>query len=68
MEPCEYIDSTFLGILINMLKHIEKSGGDLKLASIGDEIKFILDISRTSESFKIYPDTETALRSFIHDR
>jgi anti-anti-sigma factor len=64
MKPCEFMDSTFLGILINTLKQIEKSGGKLKLASIHDDTKVILDITRISEIFIIYPDTETAIKNF----
>jgi anti-anti-sigma factor len=67
MEPCKYIDSTFLGILINSLKQIEKRGGNLKLASVNNEARFILDVTRISEVFKIYPDTDTALKSFIEN-
>jgi anti-sigma B factor antagonist len=64
MKPCEFIDSTFLGVLVNSLKQIQKSNGNLKLASIHDDAKILLDITRITEIFTIYPDTEAAIESF----
>ncbi len=64
MKPCEFIDSTFLGVLVNSLKQITKSNGNLKLASIHDDAKVLLDITRISEIFKMYPDTDSAVDSF----
>ena len=64
MKPCEFIDSTFLGVLVNSLKQIKRSNGNLKLASIHDDAKVLLDITRITEIFNIYSDTETALESF----
>jgi len=65
METLKYIDSTFLGILINSLKQIEKRGGHLKLASVHNNARNILDITGISNIFKIYPDTDKALKSFL---
>ena len=65
MGPCEYIDSTFIGIMVNTFKLIDKSGGELKLADVHSEARAVLDITRISEMFKIYSDTDSALKSFI---
>ena len=64
MKPCEFMDSTFLGVLINSLKQIQRSNGNLKLASVHNDAKVLLDITRISEIFTIYPDTESAVQSF----
>ena len=64
MKPCEFIDSTFLGVLLYSLKQIQKSDGILKLAAIHDDAKVLLDITRISEMFDIYPDADTAIQSF----
>jgi anti-anti-sigma factor len=64
MKPCEFIDSTFLGVLVNSIKQIKKLNGNIKLASIHDDAKVLLDITRITEIFNIYPDTEAALESF----
>ena len=64
MKTCEFMDSTFLGVLVNSLKQSEKSNGSLKLASVHDDAQAILDITRISAIFKIYPDKEEAIKSF----
>jgi anti-anti-sigma factor len=64
METCEFMDSSFLGVLINSLKQMEKMNGSLKLASVHDDAQVILDITRISDIFKIYSDKEEAIKSF----
>jgi|ERR1035437_2160508 anti-anti-sigma factor len=64
MKSCEFMDSSFLGVLVNSLKQLEKSNGNLKLASVHDDAQTILDITRISDLFKIYPDKDEAIKSF----
>ncbi|MDR3609407.1 MAG: STAS domain-containing protein [Ignavibacteriaceae bacterium] len=64
MNLCEYMDSSFLGVLINSLKELEKVNGNLKLASVHDDAQTILEITRMSDVFNIYPDKEEAIKSF----
>jgi anti-anti-sigma factor len=64
MKTCEFMDSSFLGVLINSLKQLEKLNGTLILASVHDDAQVILDITRISDLFKIYPDKEEAVKSF----
>lgn len=64
MKSCEFMDSSFLGVLINSLKQLERSNGSLKLASVHDDAQTILDITRISDMFKIYPDKDDAIISF----
>ena len=62
MKSCEFMDSTFLGVLVNSLKQSEKSNGNLILASVHDDAQAILDITRISGLFKIYSDKDEALK------
>jgi anti-anti-sigma factor len=64
MKNCKFMDSSFLGVLINSLKQLEKSKGSLKLASVHDDAQIILDITSISDIFHIYADKEEAIRSF----
>ena len=64
MKNCKFMDSSFLGVLVNFLKQLEKSKGKLKLASVHNEAQVILDITRMSDLFHIYPDKEEAIKSF----
>lgn len=65
MKDCEFMDSSFLGVLVISLKQLQKSKGSLKLASIHDDAQVILDITRISDIFNIYPDKEEAIKSFL---
>jgi len=64
MENCEFMDSSFLGVLINFLKQVARSKGSLKLASVHDDAQVILDITKIADLFNIYPDNESAIKSF----
>ena len=64
MKSCEFMDSSFLGVLVNSLKELEKFSGKLKLASVHDDTQSILDITRMSDVFNIYPDKDEAIKSF----
>ena len=64
MKPCEFMDSSFLGVLVNSMKQLGKSKGILKLASVHDDAQTILDITRMSDLLKIYPDKDEAVKSF----
>jgi anti-anti-sigma factor len=64
MQSCEFMDSSFLGVLINSMKQVEKQNGSLKLASVHDDAQAILDITRISDIFKIYSNKEEAINSF----
>jgi len=64
MENCEFMDSSFLGVLINILKQLAKVKGSLKLASVHDDAQVILDITKIADLFNIYPDNEEAIKSF----
>ncbi|MDR3667943.1 MAG: STAS domain-containing protein [Ignavibacteriaceae bacterium] len=64
MKLCEFMDSAFLGVLINSMKLLEKLNGCLKLASVHDDAQVILDITKISDLFKIYSNKEEAVSSF----
>ena len=64
MKECEFMDSSFLGALVNSLKELERKDGILKLASVHDDTQTILDITRMSDIFKVYNDKDEAIKSF----
>ncbi len=60
----EFIDSSCLGVLVSTNKSIKESRGDLKLASMSDEVKSIFEITRLNKVFEIYETTNEAIESF----
>jgi anti-anti-sigma factor len=64
LDKCEFMDSTFLGALINGLKKISEKGGKLKLASVHSDAKTLLEITGTEKLFEIFKTKQGALESF----
>jgi anti-anti-sigma factor len=64
MENCKFMDSSFLGVLIISLKKLQRTKGSLKLASIHNDARVLLDITRISDLFNIYPNKQEAIKSF----
>jgi anti-anti-sigma factor len=64
LNKCEFMDSTFLGALINGLKKVTEKGGKLKLASVHSDAKILLEITETDKIFEIFSTRQGALDSF----
>jgi anti-anti-sigma factor len=64
ISQCEFIDSTFLGVLVLSLKSIAKIGGDLRLVRPHEVVKTLMDKAGTLNVFNVYNSTEEAINSF----
>ncbi len=64
MNECEYIDSTFLGVILAAFKKTTAVGGDIRLVGFKASAQSVMDITGTSRIFKIYPSIKQALSSF----
>jgi anti-sigma B factor antagonist len=58
------IDSSGLGTLVALYASARKTGGDIKLANLGNHIKEALQITRLVTVFEIFGRTEDAVASF----
>jgi anti-sigma B factor antagonist len=54
------MDSTALGALVQMLKTLRSSGGELRLAAVGDAVSRVLSITRLDQVFSIYATLDAA--------
>jgi anti-sigma B factor antagonist len=63
-KECTFIDSTFLSTLVTTLKHLHGKGGDLRLSSIGSEIRSLLELTGTAKVFQIFDDKREAIQSY----
>jgi anti-sigma B factor antagonist len=63
MEGVSWINSSGLGILIASHMAARKKGGALKLMKVSNRIESILNVTRLSTIFEIYPGEEAARRS-----
>lgn len=60
-----YVSSATLGSLVSFSRRSrEQDGGDLKLASVPDDIMAILSLLGFDTVLDIHPDTEAAVRAF----
>ena len=61
---CEYIDSTFLGAMIALLKKLTSLNGDLRLVYSKEMPSLVFVLTRMDKVFKVFPALDEALESF----
>jgi anti-anti-sigma factor len=67
MNECEFIDSTFLGVLVTSLKKFSGTEGEIVLVGFDSKAKSIIDITGTSKIFRIFPTVKQALSSLTNN-
>ena len=73
LSMCEFMDSTFIGVLVLTLKEIGEVGGELRLVRPPSLAHTVLAGTRTLELFNVLDTVEQAIRSIqymnkVHDR
>ena len=64
MSGVSYIDSSGLGALISCRTNMKKAGGDLKLSSLTETVRSVLEITKLSQLFDIYETDQEAVQGF----
>ena len=64
MGAVDFIDSSGLGSLVASLRSVNKLGGDIRIASIQDQVRAIFELTRLHRIFEIFDDSTTAAKSF----
>jgi anti-sigma B factor antagonist len=59
-----YIDSSGLGVLVSLSKKIREAGGDLRLASLNEDLRTLFELTKLDSLFQIAPTREGALQAF----
>lgn len=59
-----YIDSSGLGVLVSLSKKIRESGGELRLASLNDDLKTLFELTKLDTLFQIAHSRDAGLSSF----
>ncbi|HMN25371.1 MAG TPA: STAS domain-containing protein, partial [Ignavibacteriaceae bacterium] len=54
LSQCEFIDSTFLGVLVLSLKSSAKIGGDVRLIKPAEVVKTLMEKAGTLNVFNLY--------------
>ena len=62
LNKVSFIDSTGLGILISLMRHLNEQEGRLQLSGLQDEVKSIFEITRLFRVFEISQSVEQAIQ------
>jgi len=65
LKECEFLDSTFIGVLVVTWKKVKAQGGKLKLVKPGNFAQTVFHLTGTIEIFETYESVEEAIGSFI---
>ena len=64
LSQCEFIDSTFIGVLVLALKEITKINGKLCVVSPSSTTHSILEQTNTLRIFNVFDTLDEAINSF----
>ena len=64
MAGINFIDSSGLGSLVASLRSVNNLGGDIRIASLQDQVRAIFELTRLHRIFEIFDDSLTAAKSF----
>lgn len=67
LTACDFVDSTFLGVLVNALKKIAKLNGDLKIVGFKQAVRAMFELTRLFRVFETFSDLQSAIKSFQND-
>lgn len=64
LSKVDFIDSTFLGVIVNALKKVTPVGGDLKLIGFKPAVRAMFELTRLFRVFESYAELQDAIKSF----
>ena len=64
LSGVRHMNSSGLGMLIGALTTARNTGGDLRLANVGDRVRALLDVTQLSGVFQSFGSVEDAVSSF----
>jgi anti-anti-sigma factor len=67
LSECEFIDSTFISVLVRVLKMLQEKGGTLKIVTFNREVQSLLELTRTTKIIEVFKSKSEAISSFKFD-
>ena len=64
LEGISFIDSSGLSALVSGLRSSRQAGGDLRLASAGEQPRAVMALTSLDQVFQLYPTVAEALNGF----
>lgn len=66
LSECDFVDSSFLGVLVNSLKKVVKLEGDLKLIGFRPAVRAMFELTRLFRVFESFSNLQEAVKSYTH--
>lgn len=66
MQRVNYMNSSGVGALIAAHTSYTKSGGEVRLAGIGNNVQNLLMVTRLIDVFDVYDNVDEAIESFLN--
>ncbi|HET56728.1 MAG TPA: anti-sigma factor antagonist [Ignavibacteria bacterium] len=66
LSECDFVDSSFLGVLVNSLKKVVKLEGDLKLVGFRPAVRAMFELTRLFRVFESFSNLQEAVKSYTH--
>ncbi|MGH9760008.1 MAG: STAS domain-containing protein [Blastocatellia bacterium] len=66
LSGLEFVDSSGLGVILSCLRHLNSSGGDLKLCGMTKPVRALFELVRMHRIFEIFSTREDAIRAFVN--
>ncbi len=67
VEQVNRVDSAGMGLMVRFLWHTRNRNGDLRLSAPQPFLITLLNVTKLSSVFRIYPDEESAIVSFLKE-
>jgi anti-sigma B factor antagonist len=64
LAKVEFVDSSFLGVLVAGLKRATMNNGDLKIISLQPPVQSMFELTRLYRIFDIFDNEQEAIKSF----
>ena len=64
LSECDFLDSTFLGVLVSALKKVSKQDGDVRLVGFQPGVRAMFELTRLFRVFDTYSNLQDAIKSF----
>ena len=64
LTECDFVDSEFLGVLVNSLKKAVKINGDLKLVGFRPAVRSMFELTRLFRVFESFGNLQEAVKSY----
>jgi anti-anti-sigma factor len=64
LRQCDFIDSTFLGVLVFALKQTAKLGGDIRIVKSDSIVASLMERIGTLKVFNLFDTVEEAMNSY----